>query len=501
MPSPSAPTPRKPNLVFIIVDDMGVGDLSCLTPDSRIRTENLDELAAGGMIFRDGHSSAAVCTPSRYSVLTGRYSFRSRLKKGVTMGYCPPVVEEGRMTVGSLLQGAGYHTACIGKWHLGWNWAKDAAGEIDFTQPIANGPTTAGFDHYFGISASLDMAPYVYIENDRVVVQPDRVIPEVKGKSFYREGPISPGFEHEDVLPTLTRNAMAYLDERADESAQASADDSQPFFLYFPLPAPHTPILPTPEFAGRTGVNAYADFCLQVDDVVGQVMDKLEARGLTDDTIVVFTADHGCSPMADFDELANADHHPSGPYRGHKADIYEGGHRVPYLVRWPATIPAGTECCDTVCSVDLLATMAEIVDQPLPDTAGEDSVSHLPLWRNETRDAPLREATVHQSIDGSLAIRQGPWKLAACPGSGGWSHPKADDPCQGMPRVQLFNLDDDPGETVNRQADEPDRVAALMALLANYVTSGRSTPGKPQPNTPGPIPEPLARAAAAGVRN
>ncbi|NQU45103.1 sulfatase-like hydrolase/transferase, partial [bacterium] len=255
----------KPNLVYILADDMGYGDVSCLNENSKIQTIHLDRLAAGGMAFHDAHASSAVCTPSRYSILTGRYNWRSVLKQGVTFGYDGPIIEKGRMTVASFLKGQGYHTACLGKWHLGWNWARKSEGkeDIDFSQPITGGPCDVGFDYFLGIPASLDMPPYVYIESDRPTAIPDRIVPKGEGKAYWREGPIAPDFKHEDVLPKLTQRAVDYIDERAKEKT--------PFFLYFPLPAPHTPILPTSEFQGKSGTNAYGDFCLQVDDTVGQI--------------------------------------------------------------------------------------------------------------------------------------------------------------------------------------------------------------------------------------
>jgi len=252
----------RPNIVYILADDMGYGDVSCLNPESKIRTAHLDRLAGEGMAFTDAHSTSAVCTPSRYSIMTGRYNWRSTLKRGVNFGYDPHLIEDGRMTVASFLKRHGYATACVGKWHLGIDWAlnSDASEDVDYSRPIANGPCAFGFDTFFGISGSLDMTPYVYIENDRVTALPDRVIEAGVGKSFWRGGPISPDFRHEDVLPTLTRQATDFI---AEQSAA-----NTPFFLYFPLSAPHAPILPTPEFQGASGTNAYGDFVLMVDSVV-----------------------------------------------------------------------------------------------------------------------------------------------------------------------------------------------------------------------------------------
>ena len=484
----------KPNIVYILADDMGYGDVSCLNAQSKIRTENLDKISRGGMIFKDAHSSSAVCTPSRYSILTGRYNWRSRLKQGVLLGYDAPLIEAGRMTVASFLRSNGYKTACVGKWHLGWSWAKNGRAEedVDFSRPIKDGPTSFGFDYFYGISASLDMPPYVYVENNTATAVPDRVIPEnknkgqaregvkhAKNKGYWREGVIAPDFKHAEVLPKLAEKAVRFID--------ASAGQQEPFFLYFALPAPHTPILPAPAFAGKSGTNEYGDFCLQVDHVAGQIAEALERNHIAENTILVFTADNGCSPSADLEELALKGHRPSHVFRGHKADIYEGGHRIPLIVRWPRGIAAGSESGDTVCLADLMATCAELLGVRLPDNAGEDSISNLSAWHGRSTGATLREATVHHSIDGSFSIRQGRWKLELCPGSGGWSYPRPGKECDNLPPIQLYDLEADPGEKRNVFSENPGVVARLAEILRKYVLEGRSTPGAPQPNTGAPF--------------
>ena len=470
---------KAPNIIYILADDMGYGDVSCLNENSKIHTRHIDRMASEGMIFGDAHASSAVCTPSRYSILTGRYNWRSRRKEGVNMGYCPPLIDPGRMTVASFLKGHGYTTACLGKWHLGWSWAtKGADGEeVDFAKPIENGPTSVGFDYFFGISASLDMAPYVYVENDRPTAIPDRITPAGQGKQFWRSGPIAPDFKHEEVLPELTRRAVEFVDR--------SAKSGSPFFLYFPLPAPHTPILPTAEFQGKSGTNEYGDFCLHVDDVAGRLMDALERNNIAQDTVLIFTADNGCSPAADLGQLEELGHRPSYVFRGHKADIFEGGHRIPLIVRWPAGIKAGAVSNETVCLTDLLATCADMLGVKLPDDAGEDSVSNLGVWQRKGFETVLREATVHHSIDGSFSIRSGRWKLEMCPGSGGWSHPTPGTECEGLPPIQLYDLHADVGEQRNVYDEHPDVVERLKALLTKYVRDGRSTPGAPQKNDGG----------------
>jgi arylsulfatase A-like enzyme len=472
----------KPNVVYIFADDMGYGDLSCLNPESKIRTVNLDRIAAEGMRFTDAHSSSAVCTPSRYSVLTGRYNWRSALKASVLDGYCDPLIEEDRATVASMLRGEGYRTGCVGKWHLGWNWARnsDDREDIDYTRPITRGPVDVGFDTYFGIVASLDMSPYVYVRDNLPTAVPDAHDPGEDmepsfGKRIHRPGPVAPDFDFEDVLPRCTGEACAFIRD--------SAAGEKPFFLYFPLTSPHTPILPTERFRGASGTNEYGDFCLMTDDCVGQVMQALEDAGVAEDTILVFSSDNGCSDLADFAELAAVGHNPSYVFRGHKADIYEGGHRIPLLIRWPNGIRAGTTCDDTVCLADLYATLADLLDVEIPDTAAEDSISNLPLWKEEPDAAPVREATVHHSINGSFSIRQGRWKLEFCPGSGGWSPPRPGTPeVEGLPPMQLYDLEADIGERENLLDAHPDVVSHLTRLMTRYVKNGRSTPGAPQSN-------------------
>ncbi|NKB70896.1 MAG: sulfatase-like hydrolase/transferase [Candidatus Latescibacteria bacterium] len=474
---------KPPNLIYIFADDMGYGDVSCLNEKAQFKTANLDRLAAEGMRCTDAHSSSAVCTPSRYSVLTGRYNWRSVLKSGVTGGYSRPVLEEGRLTAASMLKEKGYKTACVGKWHLGLEWRLQDGGiastyqdeqEVDFAAPITDGPVNHGFDYYFGISASLDMPPYVYIENDTSTSIPTRMFEGTEGKAFMRPGLIGDDFTGEEVLPKLGDKVEGLIDQYARE------DD--PFFIYFPLPAPHTPILPIDQFQGKSGTNEYGDFCLHVDDTVGRVMKALERNGLDDDTIVVFTADNGCSPMADFEELAACGHQPSYVYRGHKADIFEGGHRIPFIVRWPEIIAPGAQTGQTFCLTDLTATMAEITGHDLPDKAAEDSVSNLSIW-DGTAVQPVREATVHHSINGSFSIRQGKWKLEMCAGSGGWSAPRPGKECEGLPPIQLYDLANDIGERQNIYDQYPKVVEGLRSLLTRYVENGRSTPGARQSNT------------------
>lgn len=474
-PAEVAKGANRPNIVYILADDLGFGDVRAFNLESKIAVPHLDRLAAEGRIFTDAHSGSAVCTPTRYGILTGRYAWRSRLKQGVLGGYSPPLVEPGRVTVPSFLKQQGYRTACIGKWHLGLDWSTrsrqhfgDAIqpggniGEVDYTAPIGNGPTSRGFDEFFGISASLDMPPFLFIRNDRCVGTPTTV------KTYLRAGPATTDFEAVDVLPSLVREASAFLDRQRGGTT--------PFFLYLALSAPHTPLLPSSLYAGKSGLGPYADFVLQVDSAIGTILDALARNGQDGKTLVIVTSDNGCSPMADFKALATRGHDPNRPWRGAKADIFEGGHRIPFLARWPGQIPAGTRCGDTICLTDLLATCAGILGTQLPSNAGEDSVNLLPDLLGTARE-PLREATVHHSINGSFAIRQGPWKLALCRDSGGWSDPKpGSSEAKKLPEVQLYNLNDDPAEQRNMQAEKPEIVGRLTRLLERYVDEGRSVP-------------------------
>ncbi len=467
----------RPNIIYILADDMGYGDVSCLNPESKINTPNIDKIANDGVLFTDAHSSSAVCTPSRYSIITGRYNWRSRLKNGVLGGYSPALIETGRLTAASMLKEKGYRTACIGKWHLGLDWSHTADVQeapnygvtegIDYAAPIKNGPVDHGFEYFYGISASLDMPPYVYIENDRVSELPDHETQD-SGKRFWRKGPTAPNFKHEEVLPKLTEKVLITIDRWAEE----------PFFIYFPLPAPHTPILPTGDFIGKSNTNSYGDFVLMCDDAVGQVIKKLEEKNLTEDTIVIYTSDNGCSPMADFKELAAIGHNPSYQFRGHKADIYEGGHRIPLIVKWPAWIKPASVSDEAVCLTDFMATAADIVEYELPDDAAEDSISNLPVWLAGDYEKPLREAVVHHSVDGSFSVRKGYWKLEMCPGSGGWSDPKPGNEAPDAPKIQLYNLKDDIGEKKNVQDQYPNTVHELKTLLKKYIRDGRSAPRK-----------------------
>ena len=469
---------EKPNIIVILADDQGFGDLAANNPQSKIATPNLDALAKGGLRFTDGHTSSGVCTPTRYSLLTGRYHWRTRLQSGVLGGFSPPLIAKDRLTVAGMLKQQGYATGCFGKWHLGMsfplknggvaddggNFSKSFqdAASVDYGRDILDGPVDHGFDTYFGISASLDMPPFVWIKDRRVTEIPSAT------KTWLRTGPAGPKFEAVDVLPSVIDHTIAFIE------AQKKADPTKPFFAYVPLNAPHTPIVPTKEFQGSSGISPYADFVKQVDHDVGRLLASLEKQGLAENTLVIFTSDNGCSTAADIPELQKAGHEPSYIYRGNKADLYEGGHRVPFLVRWPAQVKPGVSNA-LVGQIDFLATFAEITGASVPATMAEDSVSFLPVLRGDKPE--VRQGIVSQSINGSFAIRNGQWKLCLSAGSGGWSSPKPGPEEAGLPPVQLYDLSKDPGERKNLQAEFPERVAAMKAELEKTIAMGRSTPG------------------------
>jgi arylsulfatase A len=461
-----------PNIVYILADDLGYGDVSAYNREAAWETVHIDALAGEGMVFMDAHSGSAVCSPTRYGILTGNYAWRTRLKNGVLWSYDEPLIGLHEMTVPKLLKNHGYSTACVGKWHLGLGWQilQPGSDSVDFSKPVSNGPLQVGFDYFFGITASLDIPPYVYIENDRITAMPDRYTKSNSKMGWWRSGPTGSDFKHEEVLGKLTEKAVGFIDEHA------SKNPDKPFFLYFPLTAPHTPILPSGQFSGTSGTNPYGDFVLQVDWTVGEILRALDRNQLENRTIVIFTSDNGCSPEADFEELAQFGHDPSGGFRGTKADIFEGGHRIPFIIRWPGKIEPGSAAEQTICLTDLLATVAALAGDTLPREAGVDSYNLLPIVLDQ-EETPLREATVHHSVNGSFAIRKGDWKLILCPGSGGWSRPVPGSPEEAdLPPYQLYNLKDDPGETRNLYPEKPDVSEELRQLLEGYKSTGRSTP-------------------------
>ncbi|MCL4111159.1 UNVERIFIED_CONTAM: hypothetical protein GTU68_038501 [Idotea baltica] len=477
-----------PNIIYILADDLGYGDVACFNPKGKIPTPNLDQMASNGIKFTDAHTTSAVCTPTRYGILTGRYNWRTSLKSFVLGGYSKSLIKQDRTTIADMLKSQGYSTAFIGKWHLGWDWKLEeevseldldklrAKLDVDYSKPVTNGPNTHGFDYSFGFSASLDIPPYVYIENDLPTMVPTKTTVSVDEKGFWREGQTSDDFNHTTVLQDLTDKAVDFIDEKANQDS--------PFFLYFPLPAPHTPILPTTEFLGQSNTNMYGDFVMQVDDVVGQIRESLKKHGISENTILVFTSDNGCSPRADYEELAQVEHDPSFTFRGTKADIFEGGHRVPFIVEWPERGLKNATSDKTICTTDFFATCAALTGYQIKETEAEDSYSMLPLIK-EGGDSEIREYTIHHSVNGSFAIRKGNWKLIMCPGSGGWSYPTPRQIINEkleLPAMQLYNLKEDIGETNNLIAEESKIAAELKAALKKIILDGRSTPGAIQEN-------------------
>ncbi len=477
-----------PNIIYILADDMGYGDVSVFNENGKIITKNLDQLAAEGMMFTDAHTTSSVCTPTRYSILTGRYNWRTRLKSVVLTGKSKALIPKDRTTVASMLKDHGYYTAFIGKWHLGWDWAltdpenfggsgwqPDHFANLDFSKPVTHTPNDLGFDYAYGHSGSLDMAPYVYVENGNITAMPDRTTVDTAKFTWWREGPTGSDFVHEDVTPNFFRRSISLVRERAREE--------NPFFLYLALPSPHTPILPTDEWKGKSGLNVYADFVMMIDDHIGQLLEAVNSSGLEENTLIIFHSDNGTSPEADFEELEAFGHDPSYIFRGHKADIFEGGHRVPFIAKWPGKIAKGSKSDHTICAVDFMATCAKIIGYNLSENEGEDSHSLLPLFEQKAVGSYIREATVHHSVNGSFAIRKDEWKLIMCPGSGGWSFPRPDDEViESLPKIQLYDLANDPGETTNLQAANADKVEKLKSLLTQYILEGRSTRGVIQQN-------------------
>jgi len=454
------------------------------------------------MRFTDGHSSSGVCSPSRYTLLTGRYHWRTRLQGGIVGVFDSPLIAPERMTIGTLAKQHGYRTAAIGKWHLGLDWPitpdqhkllqkapqkdKDdkapiitemhqAAWRDIFSKPIAGGPTTRGFDQYFGTDVpnwphykTWEGSFLCFIENDRTIGIPYEVLRAAKSKNdlaspayIFRGQPLI-----ECRLPTLGDRACAYIKDAALRP--------EPFLLYLPLPAPHTPLAVNQEWQGKSGLNPYADFVMETDAIVGRVLDALEKSGVADNTLVVFTSDNGCAHYIGKPDLEKMGHYPSGPLRGAKADAWEGGHRVPFIVRWPGRVKAGSVCDQLVQQSDLIATFAEVLGTKLPDNAGEDSVSLMPLLKGG--DQPVRENAVSASAGGTPGIRSGSWKYIPAPGSHGSKG------CDQSHPVQLYNLADDLGETRNLAAAMPEKVTEMTALLEKLITEGRSTPGAAQKN-------------------
>lgn len=458
--------PAHPNIVFILVDDMGYGDPQCYNANSKIPTPNIDSLARDGMRFTDAHASGPLCHMSRYGLLTGRYPFRTDVSRWPKH----PLIEPGQTTIASLLKSAGYRTAMVGKWHLGF----DESG--GYEAPLPGGPIDCGFDSFFGIRASTDIPPYFYIRGDRAVQAPTGKIAAndsdgwspIQG-AFWRAGGISPDLQLDDVLPRFTSEAIGVIEEHADSQSD------RPLMLYLAYPAPHTPWLPAPAFDGLSGAGMYGDFAVMVDQMIGRVLQALELAEMADDTLVIFSSDNG--PVWYENDVARFDHDSSGGLRGMKADAWECGHRMPWIARWPGQVTAGSTSDQTICFTDMLATFAAIVDVPLANDAGPDSFNILPALRGAS-EPPIRDALVIRSGGKAMTIRMGPWKLITALGSGGFSNPKRVTPGPGDPRGQLYHLAEDIGETHNLYAERPEIVERLMKKLNEISSQDRSRPAK-----------------------
>lgn len=460
----------RPNIIYILADDLGYGDVSCLNPErGKIQTPRMDQLAKEGMTFTDAHTSSSVCTPTRYSILTGRYNWRTHLQKQVIMGFDPPLINQGRTTVASFLKEQGYNTACIGKWHLGLGLSTTDGGPInlegitnvDWMAPITGGPVDLGFDSFWGISSSLNIPPYVYIEDDHFVAED--IIMHKTG----RKGPKGLHFDDVQTLPLITQKTIDFINQQ---------DADTPFFAYVSLTSPHTPIVPTNEWKGKSSIGDYGDFVMHTDAIIGEIADALDASGLGENTLIIVTSDNGTSKWCGTQKLLEQEHYFSAHFRGSKGDLWDGGHRVPFIVRWPAQVKAGSVSDQLISLNDLIATSAELTNAKLPETAGEDSVSFLPALSGEPIISS-RKGVIHHSFSGHFAYRKGKWKLLLAKASGGWTSPTEGEAPEGASRAQLYNMELDPSETNNLYESHPEIAEQLLAQLESEVSRGRSTAG------------------------
>jgi arylsulfatase A-like enzyme len=478
-----------PNVVVIFADDLGYGDVGCFNPASRIATPRIDRLAAEGVRFTDAHTASSVCTPSRYALLTGRYCWRTRLQRGVLMGFDPPLIEAGRPTIASILAKAGYDTAAVGKWHVGMTFTKKDGQPIrpgqgglrdgkliDFTVPVTDSPIDAGFGSFFGCSAcpTTDWL-YTYFDGSRPTALPTEQFAGYEGFwRWNRPGVKSPDFEFENVDLKLAETSVRFIEQHAKSSP------GRPFFLYHAASAAHLPAIPAKSFEGKSGIGPLGDLIVEFDWVVGQIVDAIERSGAADNTLVIVTSDNG--PETCFLKMkADHGHDSAGGLRGMKRDNWEGGHRVPFIAKWPGHIAPGRVEHETLCLTDLFATFASLADAALPQNAGEDSYDMSPALLGLPRTQPIREATIHHSAEGKFAIRQGNWKLLMHQESGGWNYRNGEiaiDPPLDDPEApgQLYDLSNDPGERKNLYQERPEIVSKLTALLERYRSEGRSAP-------------------------
>ena len=479
-----ASSEQLPNVLILYADDLGYGDLRCYSSESRIPTPNIDKLAAEGMRFTDGHSSSGICTPSRYALLTGRYHWRKF--HGIVNAFGNSVFSHERLTLPEMLREKGYTTGAIGKWHLGWDWdALRKPGtpkkskrfeDFDWSKPIPDGPLAHGFDYYFGDTV-INFPPYGWIENDRMVKAPDTMLDTSKWKRVKeghwgcRPGPMCTDWDPYENIPATTRKGVEFITEHA-------AGD-QPFFLYFAYPSPHVPIIPNDRFDGTSGTGPYGDFVVETDDSVGHLLAALESTGVADRTIVIFTADNGPERYA-YPRDDKFGHWSSHPLRGLKRDIYDGGHRVPYIVRWPGKVSAGKTSGELVSQIDIMATLASVVSYDLPDTAAEDSHDLHSLWTGSTQTSP-RETHIHNTKAKTFAIRHGDWTLIQAKsryhsdGYKKWEE-KRDYPKDDRNAAELFNMSNDLAQRSNLIDQHPEKAQQLAEILEKIRKQGYSSP-------------------------
>ncbi len=474
----SAVSADRPNILLILADDLGQGDLSVNNPHSKIPTPHLDKLAAEGMNFLDAHSPSGVCTPTRYGVLTGRYAWRSSLKRGVLSGGSPPLIEKGRLTIPAMLQSFGYASASVGKWHLGEQWTlKDSTGKqepenIDWNAPAVYCALDAGFTYYFGLSRPA----WGFMENRMVLIEPTEPfdlthIPSKIIGGNNDSGFRAPGFTFEQMIPAWVEKTKAFIERNAESDT--------PFFAYFAPICPHRPINPNQQFYGKSECGVFGDFVVELDHAVGELLSSLEENGVGDETLVIFTADNGAETNT-YDHIQDYDHWSSNGRRGAKRDLYEGGHRVPFIARWREFIPAGSQSDEVVCLTDIMATIADIVDYELPAGSAEDSYSILPVLKGERLSERIREATVHHSARGNFAIRQGDWVYIDGPNGADNAEPEPilnalgvnddDEP------AELYNLRENPNQTTNAYRNHPEKSVTLKELLDKYRNQSSSLP-------------------------
>ena len=487
-PACSRPATR-PNIVIIYADDMGYGDLNCQNPDSKIPTPNLDQLATEGMRFSDAHSSSGICSPSRFALLTGTYHWRRQ--HGIVNSFGPPFFRDGDYTLPQMLREKRYRTAAIGKWHLGWDWEfrSGPSGEvyqwgrqrkfhtpadINWDEPLSGGPLDRGFDYYFG-DGTINFPPYAWVENDRFLEIPTAIMDvhdvgyEVKeGEWEFRPGPKVEGWNPYEVLPRLARKAVEWISQQ---------DGKQPFFLYFALPSPHAPIIPNDAFDGRSGAGAYGDFVVQTDEVAGQVLKALKDNGFEEKTLVIFSADNGPEHYA-FARAEEYGHFSMGGFRGLKRDVWEGGHHIPLLVKWPGMVEGGAVSAEVVSQVDIMATIAGIIGTEIPEGAAPDSYNLLPVLKGKKYKSPLREATVHNTYDGLWGRRKGRWVYIDKSSGQHTKMPDSFKELRGYTDFQtealLFDMEADPGQRVNLFEQYPDVVSGLDSILTLYRDQGYS---------------------------